>query len=211
MLQVFASFDMSIQTVDVDVNGDHQITGADLNDAQLLAIDLSFLQLNPTDSYYSALAPAGASGVLPGFFVGAGGVGFQVNSGHLTFATIKANPDPAKSVDVTRTYTAILASIRGASLVGLPDSIQIEAISLDFVSSGSSLSTPTVPVGLDWAHAIDLQSTATTFGADAVVIGGRTIGLTAADAGLSIGGRSSSTSRASCWPPANSSSSSSAA
>src|SRR6185436_896473 len=109
----------------------------------LLAIDLQLLQLDRTadldgdgtanldgdHDLYDWLKPASVSGspVLPGLFIGAqGGAGFKVDSGRLTFATIKANPDPAKSVDVNRTYTALLAGVRGAALVGLPDIIEIE-------------------------------------------------------------------------------------
>ena len=188
VLQVFASFEMTIRAVDVDVNGDGLINASDLNDAQLLALELAFLQLDPGDSYFAALAPAGASGVLPGFFVGIpGSIGFQVDSGRLTYATIKANPDPLKSVDVTRAYTTILAEVRGAALVGI-DGIEIEAIRLEFASS-SATGAPPLPIApLDWTTRVDLQSTAATFGADPVVVGTRTIDLTAADAGISISG-----------------------
>jgi ClpP class serine protease len=204
VVQAFASFEMTIRTVDVDVNGDGVINSADLNDAQLMALELAFLELdrsadingdgfsNAADAaLYDALKPASVVGnpVLPGFFVGVpGGPGFKVDSGRLTFATIKANPDATKSVDVARTYTVILANVRGAELVGLPEGIEIEAIRLDFASSGSSLSTATVPVGLNWTTAIDLQASAASFGADPVVVGTQTIALSNLDAGLSISG-----------------------
>jgi hypothetical protein len=209
VLQVFASFEMTIRTVDVDVNGDGLInpgTGArtDLDDAQLLAIDLQFLQLdraadlngdntvNAADAaIYDALKPASVNGtpVLPGFFVGVpGSVGFKVDSGRLTFATIKANPDATKSVDTTRTYTVILAGVAGAGMVGLPDGVVIEATRLDFLSNDSSLSTTTNKVALDWTTAVDLDASAASFDADDVVIANRTITPTALDAGLSISG-----------------------
>jgi hypothetical protein len=127
--------------------------------------------------------------VLPGFFVGVpGSVGFKVDSGRLTFATIKANPDATKSVDTTRAYTVILAGVQGAGMVGLPDGIVIEATHLDFLSNDSSLSTPTTKVALDWTTAVDLDASATSFDADDVVVANRTITLTNLDAGLSISG-----------------------
>src|SRR4029079_18431593 len=110
---------------------------------------------------YDFLKPATVSGTpaLPGFFVGVpGGIGFKVNSGNLTFATIKANPLATKSVDINRTYTAIAASVHGAGLAGLPSDIVIEAVELNFVSNDSSLSTPAIKVGLDWTTRVDLQA-----------------------------------------------------
>jgi hypothetical protein len=46
VVQAFASFEMTIRTVDVDVNGDGLINSADLNDAQLMALELAFLELD---------------------------------------------------------------------------------------------------------------------------------------------------------------------
>jgi hypothetical protein len=190
VLQAFASFDMTIRDVDVDVNGDGAINAADLDNAQLLALDLQLIELDRAANsvIYDALKPAWVTDnrTLPGFFVGVpGSVGFQIDSGRLTLAMIKAAPTAA---DPTRSYTAILADVKGASLVGLPAGIKIEATRLSFASSNSSLSTPTTTVGLDWTTAVDLDAAAASFGADSVVVGTRTIDFTAADAGLAIGG-----------------------
>jgi hypothetical protein len=149
VVQAFATFEMTIRTVDVDLNGNGVFNAAtDLNDAQLMAIDLAFLQFDRTAdlngdgtandaadwAIYDALKPASVAGtpVLPGFFVGVpGSVGFKVDSGNLTFATIKANADPAKRpAGFDRTYTALLAGVRGATLAGLPSDIVIEATRL---------------------------------------------------------------------------------
>ncbi|KPK35956.1 MAG: hypothetical protein AMJ65_16940, partial [Phycisphaerae bacterium SG8_4] len=183
----YASFEMILQTVDVDLNGDSTIDPAsDLDDAQLLTIDLG---LEPTDDL--DLLPAGTTGLQPGLFVGVpGSIGFSVNSGQLILATIKANADPSKSpAEFDRIYTALIAGVRGARLEGLPDNgtpndftddpIVIEATWLEAISNDSTGMTPEEPSGLNWKTVFDLDDDG-DFGEedeDWLVVGGRTIDL----------------------------------
>src|SRR2546430_2080729 len=124
----------------------------------------------------------------PGLFIGVpGGVGFAVNSGQLSFATIKPNADPVKNPShFDRTYTAISASLRGVGLSGLPTGVIIEATRLEFSSNSSTGTNPGSPIALDWTHAIDLQAGDTAFDADAIVVNRRTLGLTPAGFELQV-------------------------
>ncbi|PYO11795.1 MAG: hypothetical protein DMD31_17845, partial [Gemmatimonadetes bacterium] len=186
VLRAYAAFDMVIRTVDVNLDGNATITAAtDLDDAQLMTIGLALMPLDP--ALNPELLPAGLSGVQPGLFIGVpGGVGFAVNSGQLTFATIKPNADPAKSPSgFDRTYTALSASLRGVGLTGLPAGVIIEATRLEFASN-SSTGTYGSLAALDWTHTIDLQAGDAAFDADAIVVGGRTLSLTTG--GFTIGG-----------------------
>jgi hypothetical protein len=85
-----------------------------------------------------------------------------------------------------RTYTALLANVRGAKLAGIPSDIMIEAVRLDFAQNTSSGVHAGSPAALDWNTMVDLQADAATFGADPVTVAGRTI--TVAGPGLTIGG-----------------------
>jgi hypothetical protein len=201
VLRTYAAFEMVLRTVDVDLNPGAATPTIDLQDAQLLTIALDFLRLDPAadltrsdldadgDSdaaddlaLYNLLLPAGASGPQPGFFIGVpGAVGVSVDSGRLAFATLKANADPAKKpAGFDRTYTALLAGVRGATLAGLPDLIDVDVVRLDYATNSSSGTHAMSPNALDWTRAIDLQADDAAFNADAIVVGGRALTLTEA-------------------------------
>ncbi|HMJ89761.1 MAG TPA: hypothetical protein VK530_08085, partial [Candidatus Acidoferrum sp.] len=144
VLSASAEFEMVRQTVDVNLPGG---TDIDLNDASLLTLELQITDL----------------------FIGIpDSVGFSVSSGRLALAMIKANP--VTNPGDNRSFMAMFASIRGASLQGLPG-ITIEAISLDFEQNTASGTAPSIPDPLDWTTMVDLQASDATFDADEIVVG----------------------------------------
>ena len=171
-----ASFDMSRRFVDVSFDGTADTPVINYNNASLLTLEITIQDV----------------------FIGVpGGIGFSVESGSLLLASLKPSTDPILNPsNYTRGYTAIVTSISGARLEGLPDAgtpddysddpIQIEAVSLSFVSNSSSAGTPASPLALDWTTSIDLQPDDTTFDFDPVVVGSQTLDLT--EEILSIGG-----------------------
>ena len=209
VVQVFAAFDMSIRTVDLDLNGDGQINPVggpfvDLHNAQMLTFDMQLLPMvySPaTAATYDALKPLSIFGTpdLPGFFVGVpGSVGFQVNAGHLVLSSIKAHIDPTLSFDPTRSFTMLQAKLQGIQFVGIPASLNLGIPDLDFSFNGVSSSLPgfagvTLP-SLDWTQSINLNpgigslGSLGSFAISPIVIGGLPITLTGFDTGLSING-----------------------
>ena len=184
-VQIYAGFEMVIQTVDVDIDGNGTIDpNLDYDDAQLLTIGLQLVEWDKTadldgdgtpdttddHDLYTSLLPATASDgdVLPGLFIGVpGGPGFAVSSGEVAIATVKVNPDPLKNPSAfNRTYTAMKLNVREAGLVGLPDDLVITAVELYYESNTSSAPDPANPgptdpaatqPGLDWTDGADGQ------------------------------------------------------
>jgi hypothetical protein len=121
---------------------------------------------------------------------------------------IKANPDPLKSVDVTRTYTAILAGIRGASFVGLPaghrhrgDPARFRLERLVAVHADGAGGPRLDHAGGHAGHGRHLPRRSGG-------VGSRTDRPHQRRRRLSISGAVKIDISASCWPPANSTSSS---
>ena len=129
------------EVVDADLDGDD---AADLTDAQLLTIAV---EINP-------------AGDAP-LFIGVNGVGFQLESGTIFVASLKAKP-PAPGATTPadpRTWTAVAASLTGAELVGLPEDFIFAAERLELeVNLASGGTTPPDP--LDWSAALDIDGDA---------------------------------------------------
>jgi hypothetical protein len=180
-LEANATFEMLSQTVDVK----YDATTGYLHEAQMLALNMTLID---PDLVLDSTGKKVSNGPKRGLFVGVPGrVGFGVDSGQLTYAQIKANSDSTKSpAGFDRTYSALLANVQGATLDGLPDGVVVAANELDFARNGSTGTDPNSPTSLNWTSMIDLQPGSATFGADPIVVGGNTIGLT--DPGVSIGG-----------------------
>ena len=181
VLEANATFEMVSQTVDVKYN----TTTGYLHNAQLLSLNMTLVD---PDLVLDNAGNTVSNGPKRGLFVGVPGrLGFGVDSGQLTYAQIKANQDPTmSSTGFDRTYTALIADVQGATLDGLPDGVVIVGKRLDFARNSSTGTDGNSPAALDWTSMIDLQPGSGTFGADPVVVGGNTIGLTAP--GTSIGG-----------------------
>jgi len=151
-----ATFKMTIQTVDVSLDGGTTIA---LDDADLFTLELVLFD------------PDGVDGPKSAFFAGVpGSIGFSLDSGQMILATIsKAGDD--------RSYLAFEAELVNAAMVGLPDDFMVEA-SLLVVQVNKAFGTGAE--ALDWASMVDLQADATSFGADPIVLAGRTLALSGA-------------------------------
>jgi hypothetical protein len=127
-----AIFELEKTRVDVNVGAANFDTAAidlaerDLDEAHLMTL---FLQIND-------------------LFIGVpDSIGFQVDTGTLALATI--TPDPVLHPGDDRKWTAISASLEGASLAGLPDDLIIEATFLEIGINKVASATPGLPA-LDW-------------------------------------------------------------
>ena len=148
-LEATATFELTRRVVDVDVDedgfGTADATPADdMANASLLTVDLAITDM----------------------FIGVpGSVGISVSEGNLTLAMLKADPLTAPS-DL-RSYTALMTSVGGASLVGIPG-IEVNVVSLAYESNLYSV-PDTGP--LNWGNSIDLQPGSATFVSDPVYAG----------------------------------------
>jgi hypothetical protein len=147
-VQATAGFEFVSKTIDVDVNGDGQynVSDGDLDDAGLIT-----LLLQVTD-----------------FFVGdpAARVGFELKSGSLAVAVITPQ-DP----DDDRTYLAIGSSLGGASLLGIPDLIvTANGLSLE-INQALSDSDPDL-AALDWSTQVgNFDDDKTSFTPETIALG----------------------------------------
>lgn len=157
VLEANARFEMTQQSVDVDLDTDGTV---DLNEAELVLLNLSLID------------PDGENGSRRGLFVGIpGSVGFGIDSGEMTYVTLQANADSTKNVSTFdgRSYSALIAEVNGAEIIGLPDNITIAAPSLNFQLNTSTGTDDTSPLALDWTSMIDLNPNATEFEAEEII------------------------------------------
>ncbi|MDA1013146.1 MAG: DUF4347 domain-containing protein, partial [Planctomycetota bacterium] len=162
-----ASFDMSRQIIDVDLDGNGTLeTASDLKDATLLTFELNNVNAfvgigNPDTNDDGVFDQVDLSAISQDPTV-TGATGFAATDGSLGLAILMANPD--RLADDSRSYLAMTSELGMASLVGLPSEIEISGsdimVEINRASGTLGVAPGTSATPLDWTKALDLDNNA---------------------------------------------------